>query len=102
LGGKLLSQFYYGWSFAHARFLPNLFKQDIPDGYVETAPITYMIFNIDGNYFRNAGFSLAWLLIYIACWIVVVCFIWLIIHKLFKKHEAWHEKIALQSLIGGF
>lgn len=25
LVGRLLAQYYFGWSFAHARFLPNLF-----------------------------------------------------------------------------
>lgn len=35
LVGRLLAQFYFGWSFAHARFLPNLFQPIIPDHYVE-------------------------------------------------------------------
>lgn len=34
--GRLLAQFYFGWSFAHARFLPNLFKGIIPDHYQES------------------------------------------------------------------
>jgi hypothetical protein len=104
LEGKLLSQFYYGWSFAHARFLPNLFWRIIPDGYTETAyvPTSYMLFNVDGNYFRNAGFSLVWLLIYISCWIVVTLFIWIIVSYYLRKKEAWHPEIALQALIAGF
>lgn len=31
--GKLLSQYYYGFSWAHARFLPNIFSNEIPDHY---------------------------------------------------------------------
>lgn len=34
LVGRLLAQFYFGWSFSHARFLPNLFSPTIPDHYV--------------------------------------------------------------------
>ena len=34
LVGRLLSQFYFGWSFAHARFLPNLFNNIIPPRYL--------------------------------------------------------------------
>lgn len=34
LVGRLLSQFYFGWSFAHARFLPNLFNNIIPPQYL--------------------------------------------------------------------
>lgn len=87
LVGRLLAQFYFGWSFAHARFLPNLFNSIIPDHYVETqAPVSYKLFNIDGNYFRNAGFSLAWVLIYLACWAVVTFFVWGIINKLLRRH----------------
>jgi hypothetical protein len=102
LAGRLLAQYYFGWSFAHARFLPNLFDPIIPDSYVETAaPIPYKIFNIDGNYFRNAGFSLAWLLIYILCWGIVTLFVWLILNKLCQKHETWYPRVAKQALIAG-
>lgn len=36
LVGRLLGQFYYGWSFSHLMFMPNLFdyEQYIPDGYI--------------------------------------------------------------------
>jgi hypothetical protein len=33
LVGKLLSQFYYGWIYAHGGFFPNYFINTIPDGY---------------------------------------------------------------------
>jgi hypothetical protein len=103
LVGKLLAQFYFGWSFAHARFLPNLFDGIIPDNYVESnAPISYKLFNIDGNYFRNAGFSLAWLLIYIGCWAVVTFVVWGLMYKICGKGEVWHPRVARQALIAGF
>jgi hypothetical protein len=103
LVGKLLAQFYFGWSFAHARFLPNLFDGIIPDGYIESnAPISYKLFNIDGNYFRNAGFSLAWLLIYGGCWAVVTSVVWGVFYKVCGKAEVWHPRVARQALIAGF
>lgn len=40
--------------------------------------------NLDGNYFRNAGFSLGWLLIFIGAWILVT----LIVYAIFKKRKA--------------
>lgn len=35
LVGRLLAQFYFGWSFSLARFLPNLFDSIVEDHYVE-------------------------------------------------------------------
>jgi len=35
LVGKLLSQFYYGWIFAHFGFFPNFFTDTIPSRYIE-------------------------------------------------------------------
>ena len=36
LVGRLLAQYYYGWSFSHAIFMPNLFNYEgyIPDRYI--------------------------------------------------------------------
>jgi hypothetical protein len=34
LAGKLLSQFYYGWVFAHFGFFPNFFVNTIPPEYI--------------------------------------------------------------------
>lgn len=99
LVGKLLSQFYYGWSFSHAKFLPNLYdlnhkKSIIPYMYYESeAPISYKLINIDGNYFRNAGFSLAWFLIYLVLWILLTFCVWLIYKKL-RKVEVWLPRLA--------
>lgn len=103
LVGRLLSQFYYGWSFSHAGFLPNLFEPLIPDHYVElAAPVSFKIVNVDGNYFRNAGFSLAWLLIYLAAFLVVAFLVWGLVFKVLRKREAWYPRVAKQALIGGF
>ena len=86
LVGRLVAQFYYGWFFSHAGFLPNLFSSVIPDYYAElAAPESYKLVNIDGNYFRNAGFSLAWVLIYLACCLVAVVFIWVLFKACKKK-----------------
>lgn len=103
LVGRLLAQFYFGWSFAHARFLPNLFRAIIPDHYVEReAPVSYKLVNIDGNYFRNAGFSLVWLLIFIAAWGLIAFVIWALVFKLCRKYETWHPRVARQSLAAAF
>jgi hypothetical protein len=40
---------------------------------------------MDGNYFRNAGFSLAWVLIYIAIWFIITFVIWAIFNKIKGK-----------------
>lgn len=34
LAGKLLSQFYYGWIFAHFGFFPSFFSATIPSSYI--------------------------------------------------------------------
>jgi hypothetical protein len=83
--------------------LPNLFSNIIPDHYFERkAPVPYKLINIDGNYFRNGGFSLAWVLIFIAAWIVIVFVIWGIIYKLKQKNEVWYPRVATQSLAAAF
>lgn len=103
LAGRLLGQFYFGWSFAHARFLPNLFSSIIPDHYYEEkAPPSFKLINIDGNYFRNAGFSLAWSLIFIAIFIVATLLVWGLLYKKSGRREVWYPKVARQALVGGF
>jgi hypothetical protein len=75
----------------------------IPDYYIEKkAPVSYKLFNIDGNYFRNAGFSLAWLLIYIGFWLIITFVVWGIVYKLLRKNDTWHPRVARQALIAGF
>ena len=103
LAGRLLGQFYFGWSFAHARFLPNLFDSAIPDHYYEQkAPPSFKLLNIDGNYFRNAGFSLGWLLIFIAIFILCTLLVWALLYKKNGRKEIWYPKVARQALIAGF
>ena len=102
LVGRLVSQFYYGWFFAHAGFLPNLFKDTIPDYYAElAAPQSFKIVNYDGNYFRNAGFSLAWLLIYMGCCLLVILGVWLLLFRVMQKKQTWYPRIARQAFLGG-
>jgi hypothetical protein len=57
---------------------------------------------MDSNYFRNAGFSLAWVLIYIAAWCIVAFIVWALIYKLAGKVETWLPRVARQSLAAGF
>ena len=101
LVGRLLAQYYFGWSFAHARFLPNAFNGIIPSNYIERdAPCSYKLVNMDGNFFRNAGFSFFWLLIYLLAFLVITSIVWAIF-KLFKKNEVWYKNIAINALFGG-
>lgn len=102
LAGRLLAQFYFGWSFSHAWFLPNIFAGVIPVGYREAdAPVSYMLLNNDGNYFRNAGFSLGWMLIYIAAFGLIAGLVWGVLYKVKGKDEIWFPKMARQALIAG-
>lgn len=88
LVGRLLAQFYFGWSFSHARFLPNLFQYEryIPDGYIEdNAPVSYKLVNIDGNFIRNGGFSFTWMLLFMT-FVAIICFVlWTISNLAHKK-----------------
>lgn len=85
LVGRLLAQYYFGWSFAHARFLPNAFDGIIPGNYLErNSPCSYKLVNIDSNFFRNAGFSFFWLLVYLICFLIVTFVVWAIF-KILKK-----------------
>ena len=97
--GKLVSQYYYGWSWSHARFLPNIFDQIIPDHYRDNTPLSYRLVNLDGNFFRNAGFSLGWMLIFIGAWLIVAVSIYLV-HKIRRSKEIWYPKVVQQSLFG--
>ena len=103
LVGSNLAQFYYGWFFMHAGFLPNIFSSVIPDEYMElSAPPSFKLVNMDGNYFRNAGFSLGWLLIFIGVHLFISFIIWAIVFRIKKKKESWYFGIAKQSLAAGF
>jgi hypothetical protein len=85
LVGKLLSQFYYGWIFAHFGFFPNFFKNMIPSNYVElAAPNSYKLATLDANIVRNAGFAFSLLLVFIGCYGLITLVCW-IIAKIFKK-----------------
>ena len=102
LVGRLVSQFYYGWFFAHAGFLPNIFQDTVPDYYVElAAPESFKIVNVDGNYFRNAGFSLGWLLIYLGSCLLVILLMYFVVFKAMKRTETWYPRIARQAFLGG-
>ena len=103
LVGHLLAQFYYGWFYAHAGFLPNIFSAEIPPHYVElSAPISFKLVNTDGNYFRNAGFSLGWLLIFVACWCLLTALAWGVGYRFLKRKEVWYPQVAKLTLIGVF
>lgn len=85
LVGKLLSQFYYGWIFAHFGFFPNFFKHLIPSNYVElAAPNSYKLATLDANIARNAGFAFSLLLVFIASYLVVTIVCW-ILAKICRK-----------------
>jgi hypothetical protein len=49
---------------------------------------------------RNAGYAFSLLIIFIASYAFIAIFCW-IIANLLKKPDAWHPKIAVNSLIGG-
>ncbi len=101
LVGKLLSQFYYGWIFAHFGFFPNFFAKNIPSNYVElAAPNSYKLATLDANIVRNAGFAFSLLIVFIGGYAVVTMLCWIIAH-LFNKPDVWHPKIATNSLAAG-
>lgn len=56
---------------------------------------------LDGNYFRNAGFSLVWMLIFVGGCLLVSGVVY-VIARVKKSKEIWYEKIAKQALIAGF
>lgn len=98
LVGRLLTQFYWGWGWMHGIFLPNLLAPRIPEFYVEEdAPPSYKLVSMDGNYFRNAGFSLVWLLIFFAAFLICVFFVKVILHSLCRKIDIWYPETARQA-----
>lgn len=101
LVGKLLSQFYYGWLFAHFGFWPNFFGNQVPAQYIELdAPNSYKLATIDANIVRNAGWAFSLLLVFLGIWGIVTFISWLL-QAVFKKEDAWHPKIIVNSLFGG-
>ena len=101
LVGKLLSQFYYGWIFAHFGFFPNFFVNNIPSSYVELeAPNSYKLATLDANIIRNAGFAFSLLLVFIGSYAVITIICW-ILGGLFRKEDVWHPIIAKNALLGG-
>lgn len=100
LVGKLLSQFYYGWLFASFGFFPNFFSGTIPSNYVELdAPNSFKLATMDANMVRNAGWAFSLLLIFIGVYAIITFSCW-VLGALCNKPEAWHPKIAVNSLIG--
>lgn len=100
LVGKLLGQFYFGWSFAHGRFMPNLFNinEYIPIGYIENnAPLSFKLVNVDANYFRNAGFSLVWMCVLVSFFAFLAFILWAV-SNLAGKKEMWSRTIAVQTI----
>ena len=86
LVGRLLVQFYYGWYYAHGGFLPNLLSSFIPINYMENrAPLSYKLVSLDGNFFRNAGFSLIWMLIYYVIFIFALFFVKIVLGMICNK-----------------
>lgn len=100
LAGKLLSQFYYGWVFAHFGFFPNFFAKNIPSSYIElAAPNSYKLNDGDANIVRNAGWAFSLLIVFIGAYCLITIGCW-ILSKLFKKNDVLHPRIAVNSLVG--
>jgi hypothetical protein len=101
LVGKLLAQFYYGWSFTHFAFFPNFFSSSVPNNYVElAAPNSYKLATLDANIIRNAGFAFSLLLVFVGAY-ALVTLVCLAIANLLRKPDVWHPKIAVGALVGG-
>jgi hypothetical protein len=101
LVGKLLSQFYYGWLFAHFGFFPSFFANTIPSNYVElSAPNSYKLATLDANIVRNAGWAFSLLLVFIGAYAVITFICW-VLSSVCNKPDSWHPRIAVNSLIGG-
>lgn len=100
LVGQLLSQFYYGWLFSMFGFFPNFFTSTIPSNYVElAAPNSYKLSTMDANIVRNAGWAFSVFLVYLGGWALLTFICWLLKACCHKK-DAWHPRIAVNSLIG--
>lgn len=101
LVGKLLAQFYYGWSFTHFAFFPNFFSSSVPNNYVElAAPNSYKLATLDANVIRNAGYAFSLLLVFVGVYALVTMVCWTIANLL-RKPDVWHPKIAVSALVGG-
>jgi len=100
LVGKLLSQFYYGWLFSMFGFFPNFFVKLIPSNYVElAAPNSYKLSTMDANFIRNAGWAISLFLVFLGAWGIITFVCWLL-KVCCRKTDAWHPRIAVNSLIG--
>jgi hypothetical protein len=100
LAGKLLSQFYYGWIFAHFGFFPNFFSNTIPASYIElAAPNSFKLNDVDANIIRNAGWAFSLLIIFFSAYALITFCCWLLAN-IFQKKDVWHPRIAINSLIG--
>jgi len=55
---------------------------------------------MDANVVRNAGFAMSLLLVFLAAFalLTLICYL---IFKVGQKPDAWHPKIAVNSLIAG-
>ena len=101
LVGKLLSQFYYGWLWAHFGFWPNFFGNRVPAAYLELeAPKSYKLATIDANIVRNAGWAFSLLLVFIGVWGICTFTCWLL-KAVCHKDDAWHPRMVVNSLFGG-
>jgi hypothetical protein len=100
LVGKLLSQFYYGWLFSMFGFFPNFFANTVPSSYVElAAPNSYKLATIDANIVRNAGWAFSLFLVFLGAWGIITFICWML-KAVFSKPDAWHPRIAVNSLLG--
>lgn len=74
--GNYLSQFYYGWKWAHGRFFTNFWGgSTIPDSYYEhNVPEPYKLISLDTTFIRNAGFSLSLFAVFLAAWVIASLF----------------------------
>ncbi len=99
--GNYLSQFYYGWKWAHGGFFTNFWGKTIPSGYYEiNAPVPYKLISLDANFIRNAGFSLSLFAVFLIAWaIITLCVI--IVNKCCSRKEFLFPPIIKNSLIAG-
>jgi hypothetical protein len=101
LTGNYLSQFYYGWRWAHGGFFPNFFEATIPEGYfARGAPEPYKLISLDANFLRNAGFSFSLLLVFLVVWLVVSALVYLIF-RVCKRRDVYYGRVMKNALIAG-
>jgi len=100
LVGQLLSQFYYGWLYAQFGFFPNFFENTIPSNYVElAAPNSYKLSTMDANIVRKTGWAFSLFLVFLGGWAVLTFICWLL-KSVCHKPDAWHPRIAVNTIIG--